>query len=255
MSGLYEDEGFHPEGFTLIDFRELEGTCAYCSKEAEDVLARGLSALASRSPEWSGPSGLHWIDSGDYHYLTEIILRSAAEPFELLLWDNHPDNQASAFEDGSDGALLSCGSWVKRLEEVNPFCRGVRWIRSSADFASLGMGAGELSGSLTGQVGAGGSGLSGISEFGAGGIPAPEEALPVYISIDLDVLGEEDARTNWDQGSMTLAELSAEIRSVLMARRVVGADICGGIPEAKGGHAEDYAVNLRSRNALLAIFR
>ena len=34
VSGMFEAEGFQPRGAAKLDFRELEGTCCYCSEEA-----------------------------------------------------------------------------------------------------------------------------------------------------------------------------------------------------------------------------
>lgn len=52
----------------------------------------------------------------------------------------------------------------------------------------------------------------------------------VYISIDKDVLSEDDAVTNWDQGNMRLEQLLELIEHIAMDRNICGIDICGEYP-------------------------
>ena len=60
-------------------------------------------------------------------------------------------------------------------------------------------------------------------------LPEPEggSPLPLYISIDKDVLRAEDADTNWDQGGMRLDRLTECLRIISRSRRIIGCDICG----------------------------
>lgn len=197
LSALYAEEGWHPAGARSLDFTSLEGTACYCSPEAEAALREGLRPV--------GHSGLCWIDTGDYHYLSKLRMESVGEPFALVLLDNHPDDQPGAFGD----ALLSCGSWVKNALE------------------GLGMLKKSFWNTLPGYCG-----------------------LPVFLSIDLDVLSREYARTDWDQGSMTLPRLLDIISAIRTEHRILGVDICGGITAAKGATAEDLLVNTRTRAVL-----
>ena len=50
--------------------------------------------------------------------------------------------------------------------------------------------------------------------------------LPLYISIDKDVLLPLYAQTDWDQGEMTLATLLTALES-LNSYSILGVDICG----------------------------
>ena len=54
-------------------------------------------------------------------------------------------------------------------------------------------------------------------------------SLPVYISIDKDVLSRKVLRTNWDQGIMTEAEFRHELDRFTMDPKIhiLGVDICG----------------------------
>lgn len=144
---------------------------------------------------------VHLIGTGDYHYATLFWAERMAEDFVLVLMDNHSDDQPGAFGPGQ----LSCGNWVLSVREL-PHCRKSVWIRSAEDFRQL-----------------------------------EEIRLPVYLSIDLDVLSREFAHTDWNQGDMTLRELESAIKGI--PTRIAGVDICGGTSESKGGTEEDAAMN------------
>ncbi len=196
ISSLYQDESWHPLDAVSIDFRKLDGCCCYCDPVAESAIRAALSPYS--------PSGLHWIDTGDYHYISKIWMEKIDEPFVLALFDNHSDDQPGAF-----GDLLSCGSWVRVARESLPMMQ--------ADYLNK------------------------------AGIPGN---LPVYISIDLDVMPPEFARTDWSQGNMSLDELLSALGRIAGGHRIIGADICGGLTIAKGATAADLAVNVRTRKIL-----
>lgn len=193
MGSLFADESWSPEGAVHLDFTSLEGTSCYLDPEAAKTIFEAIKDQPLRA--------LHWIDSGDYHYLTALWLDMLERPAELLLLDHHPDDQAPAFGDG----LLSCGGWVDYVRRHNPLLQ--------------------------------------------------QGAQEVYLSIDLDYLSRDFARTDWDQGDATLDGLFGDIRKGLAGRTLAGVDICGGISSGKGGTAEDYAVNRRTREALLDFFK
>jgi len=158
----------------------------------------------------------HDIGTGDYHYVTLFWLERVRKPFALILFDHHPDDQPGAF--GTQ--LLSCGGWVARAREL-PLMQKDLWIRDAADFPALDH------------------------------IP---DRLPVYLSIDLDVLSPEYARTDWDQGKMHLEELLSALRSLTARHSVLGVDLCGGLTLEKGASPEDQALNARTGEALWKLF-
>lgn len=201
LSGVYDDEGWLLTGAARLDFRTLEECCCYCSHEALDALRRAIGR--------QDVSGIHWIDTGDYHYITKLWLEGLSEPFLLALFDNHPDDEADSLGSG----LLSCGNWVQAAREDIPLMK--------ADFLNT------------------------------SDIPG---TLPVYLSIDLDVLSPEWARTDWSQGDMTVDELICSVERIHGTHRILGVDICGGITVAKGARPADLAVNVRTRKLLAAYF-
>ena len=189
------------------DFSFLEGTNCYCAPESAEQIRRAVSALPLHA--------FHDIGTGDYHYVSLFWLERIREPFSLVLFDHHPDDQPDAFGAG----LLSCGGWVTEARRL-PRLRTDVWIRDAADFPALER--------------------------------LPE--VPVYLSVDLDVLSREYARTDWDQGSMQLEELLAALRSLVAARPILGVDLCGGLTPEKGASPEDEALNARTGEALWELF-
>ena len=157
---------------------------------------------------------LHWIDGGDFHYATLFWLEKVDRPFGLVLVDNHPDDQPGAF--GAD--LLSCGSWVAAARTQLPLLREVYWIHG---------------GEMADPVG---------------------HDVPIYLSVDLDILGPDDARTNWDQGAMTLPQLKAFIRQLATRHEILGIDVCGGLTEAQGATGEDHTINRKTITELQELF-
>ena len=175
------------------DFSHIEGTDCYCSDEAAQRIRLLTGALPLRA--------VHFLGNGDYHHVSLFWLERIGGPFELMLFDNHPDDQPCTFGDD----LLSCGSWVIRARAL-PFCKAVRWLD----------GNGVWHRTETGREDAGRSGGTVIGD------------LPVYLSVDLDILAPECIRTNWNQGSLTVRQLIDGIACAIRGRTVIGADVCGG---------------------------
>ena len=205
FSDIYPEEGFCPEGSVMLDFRTLPGTECYCDPDAQRAIRERLAPLPARA--------LHWIDGGDYHYLSQLWMEKLDTPFTLVLFDHHRDDQPGAF----GGDLLSCGSWVAASMRDNPFHRATRWIQAAGDSIEP---------------------LDG----------------PVYLSVDKDVLSNEYARTNWDQGTMTLAELKDCIKRIAERAPILGIDVCGGLSVSKGARPEDLALNRSADEDLQAFF-
>lgn len=192
----------------IADFSALEGTNCYCSADSASRIRLAVAGLPLHA--------FHEIGTGDYHYQTLFWLERIEEPFSLVLFDHHPDDQPGAF--GAE--LLSCGSWVAAARRL-PCLRADRWIRDAAGFSALDS--------------------------------LPD--LPLYISIDLDVLSPDYARTDWDQGDMTQEELSSALRSLVASHRILGVDLCGGITPEKGASPADLALNASAGEALYGLFR
>lgn len=205
MSSCYDEQEFMPPHCRAIDLTSLEGTSCYCDAEAASLIRRTVADLPLQA--------VHWIDTGDYHYISLFWLERIDRPFALMHLDHHPDDQECAF----GGDVLSCGSWVREAREKLPMMKHCVTVYDSSAPVDI------------------------------------PEGLPVYVSLDCDVMSRDYARTDWDQGSMTLEEVKDVISSAVRGHEVIGADICGGITSDKGACSEDVDIN-RGTNRLLSDF-
>ena len=202
MTDAYLHQSFYKskKHINIIDCRDIEGTKCYLDDEAKAKIIERIGNESSK--------GIHFIDSGNYHYLSLLWLSKLDEDFNLILFDHHPDNQPPSF-----GMITSCGGWVLEATESLPH-------------------------------------LKNVYTFGVGDMPSLSDIptdLPIYISIDKDVLSRDYAITDWDQGDMTLAEMTDIIKNILECRTLIGVDICGD----SGEFAEDGAcVNNQTNQTL-----
>lgn len=72
----------YPEGIekeaddiTRIDMSDIRGTDMYCSPEAQEEIRRRLQGF--------GPEGIHFLDNGNYHYVTKLFVEKIRIPFPL----------------------------------------------------------------------------------------------------------------------------------------------------------------------------
>ena len=209
-----------------LDCRDIEGNSCYLDPQSEAELRR---RMASR-----GNAFVKWIDSGDFHYLTRLDAPLSGVAYNLILFDHHPDMQPPAL-----GRVLSCGGWLRTLLEEDLLLKNVQIIG--------------INPSLEGETGGFGDRVSVITRDELDKPYKPVSGLPVYISIDKDVLSPEFARTDWDQGTMTQFRLFEMLRAIFEANSVLGIDICGELTSAKGGREQDRQIN-RSFNAALSDF-
>ena len=106
------------------DCTDILGSLYFCSDDARTELEKRLAYIPVNA--------LHFIDSGDYHYVSLLFLQRINRPFSLLLFDHHSDCMESAF----GGGLLTCGSWVLHALENLPIKRNKEILEN---IISLGM--------------------------------------------------------------------------------------------------------------------
>ena len=202
FSGAYREEGFLSwlQEAQILDFTSLEGCCCYCDPEARKKLDDAFPQPLPR---------LRWLDSGDYHYLSHLLALKETAPFHLVLLDNHPDNQDAAFE-----GVLSCGSWVKEMEEQNPLLQDVLTIGPAGC-------ANEIPDAWLEQ----------------------RRGERVYVSLDKDIMDRAYARTDWTQGGHSLKDVEKELGRLAQKMEIVAVDICGELAPSKGATPEDLRVN------------
>lgn len=235
MSNIYKEQCFYRnvKGDTgvpvyQLDLTDLTGTDCYCDEQAQRTIKKQIERYTE--------SGLHYIDSGNYHYITKLWLDQLTEPYELVLLDHHPDMQEPLF-----GPFLSCGGWVKDALDGSSLLRHVYSVGVEETL-------------ITDKMRAYGSRVTFYTEQAmdcgwkdwcsdlTGG------TLPVYISVDKDVLAEGEVYTNWDQGKMKLEQMIMLLEQLFQKRQVLGMDICGEL-EKKPHRVSD--VHKISRNNLV----
>ena len=238
-------------GAVRIDMTDLSGTDMYCDDAAQEEILRRISPYGIR--------GIHLLDSGNYHYMTALLARQIAQPYRLVFFDHHTDCKSAMFD------LLSCGSWAKVLLDTDPNLRKMILVgppRRSME---------ELGDAVRSYLDPdasprklfflpeedlqerGTEALKEILREAAG--QNPDLPLPVYLSIDKDILSETELPTNWDQGqiSMELLEECLQIVTGDLASPseegkasdagkgagekplLLGADICGLLPLKDSG--------------------
>ncbi len=67
FTGIYENENFYKhKNIEWLDFRGLQGVYGYCSQQARKSIEDKIKSLS--------PEGIHFIDSGNFHYVSEFWL-------------------------------------------------------------------------------------------------------------------------------------------------------------------------------------
>ena len=206
FSHVYEYENFYREqNCNIVDFSNLKGTNCYCDDNTASVIKKSISPY--------NIEGLHFIDSGNYHYISSFWIERIKEPFVLVVLDNHTDMQEPAF-----GNILSCGSWVQEVLLKNQYLKKVILIgppKSSYTFVS-----------------------DKLIPIYKDDIKIKEKLKEIinlkkkykmYMSIDKDILSKSYAVTSWSQGGMNLTTLERIIK-YFYSSNTIGIDICGECP-------------------------
>ena len=210
-----------------LDCTKIEGTDCYCDDEAQAQLNKMMdeaiaSTTATNVPDAKVP-GIHFFDNGNYHYMSKLWTDRVQEPFDLVVFDHHPDMQPPRFE-----GILSCGGWILEVLKNNKFVQNVtvigvadhlvneirEWIASQTDDEHI----------LDRVQFVKESELTKFTSHFTSHIP---HSTSLYISIDKDALSTSEAATNWDQGSLTYEQLTATLTALADSHKILGIDICG----------------------------
>ena len=221
--------------FRYIDCSDIEETDMYCSKEANKRIWEKIKPY--------GIQGIHYIDSGNYHYISKIITDHIDEPFGLVMYDHHTDMQIPMVP-----GMMSCGDWAGQALSQNKNLRQL--VIVGPPEKDIDQTLESYNGSQSGRL------LIFSAEDLHGGLfenklKLIRTDLPLYISIDKDVLGTEDCETNWSQGDMSIDGLERLLGVFLGGQgeernsdaccnderyagdirhsRILGVDICGEI--------------------------
>ena len=79
FSGVYGRMRFwEHENAVWLDFKNLEGTNCYCDDEAAETITEQMRKL--------GAEGIHFLDSGNYHYATKLWTDQIRCPSTCWCW-------------------------------------------------------------------------------------------------------------------------------------------------------------------------
>ena len=218
FSGVYDEESFYlkdkgssfydvktpgslsPEThIRMLDMKNIPGTNCMCDDIAVDTIRNIFKN------EDVTPYGIHFIDSGNYHYMSALLTEMVKEPFSLVVLDHHPDMQPAMF-----GDILSCGGWVLKVQNENKYVRDVHVIGADEGLIS------KLDPEDAQKV-----------KFYSVDAYNFSTEYPIYLSIDKDVLLRSEVITNWDQGCMDCSQLFSLVKELATSGKLLGVDICG----------------------------
>ena len=209
FSGVYKEEKFYErKDVRWMDFTKTTGVNCYCTEEAEAEIKEKIKELDF--------SGIHFLDSGNYHYLSKFWTEKIEKPFSLVVFDHHTDMQEASF-----WGLLSCGSWVRECILSNKYVKEVCVIGPPSK-AFLECEKEILEKVIPINREDMGQDKSQWHEF-----LKRNKDIPVYLSLDKDILSLEEARTNWDQGDTSFEEIKEWIYELFSQCFVLGVDVCG----------------------------
>lgn len=208
FTGVYKDEDFYKDkNASIIECEDIRGTFGYTDDNAVAQIKERIHELT--------PEGIHFIDSGNYHYISKIWTDKIKHDFALIVFDHHSDMQPSLFE-----SLMSCGCWIKSALDTNTFLKKVILVGVEDQLAAK----------IPKEY------FDRIVVYSQNQLEHKEAwdklsnthlGIPVYISIDKDVLSQDAAATDWDQGDLTLKELKLLLYEIIIRETVIGVDICG----------------------------
>lgn len=238
FTGIYSEVEAEKEKLTYIDCKDILETDMYCSKEAEYEIKQRIEKF--------GPYGIHFLDSGNYHYVTKLFVEQIKAPFSLVLFDYHDDMRKRAVHEMTD-----CGSWAREIILNHPYLKQLIIIgpdQKQLENADIHIEKKLICISIQELE----------SEKAEKKLKQIENNVPFYISIDKDVMSESCAVTNWNQGRMSLTMLEDVLTLFIISGDVIGVDICGEYPLSTG-NLSDYnraeKINKETNKALFQYIR
>lgn len=223
LDGAWEEQTL---GLPELDFQDWGPRLRYSAPPAE------VHAFYRLAQDRLAPFVVY--GSGDYHYLTALLVRRVARPVTLVSFDNHPDWDRRPPRWG-------CGGWTRRALECEKVQRIYVWgcgnfelrfpSRLFADQAAL------RAQRLEPYAWAERQDEATRRRFGC--ITRQDwrrqferfsgrlAGTAVYVTVDLDCLRVEEATTNWENGLFTVADLAWAIGRLGEQSQIVAGDVCG----------------------------
>lgn len=240
FSQIYQKEDFYKKHhYEWVNCTDIEETNCYCSEEGKQKIEERMKAYS--------PNAIHFIDSGNYHYVSKLWMNKIKESFVLVVVDHHPDTQRGLLEE-----LSSCGGWVQEVLKENPYVKKVLLLGVKQELIEQ---IEPIEKSFEDKIKVYTEEQLKQQEGWLQLAKEPIEA-PIYISIDKDVLDIQEASTNWDQGTLTLENVKEMITLLQDKQKLLGVDIAGEAactlaPEDIEKYEHDCYVNNKANEVLL----
>lgn len=194
--------------YNIIDLSHKKSIIYYCDEKT----LRDMDYTIKKNKT----SKISYIGSGNFHYITYLLTKDIKKNFSLILFDNHTDTLKSEFN-----PYISCGSWVLNLLESNKYLDKVIMIGVDEKYKPT------IPYMFVNKV----EFLDKEDFFNREkfiyDLYNMINTEDIYVSIDKDVLRQEDAITNWDNGEMKLSELLYILKKLVKIKNTIGVDICG----------------------------
>ena len=204
-----------PPPARIVDLRDVgQEARLWASGAQRDYIRQCLQPADRHRPTFIG--------SGDYHYVSALLLETMAEqPVTVIVFDHHPDWERLPPRYG-------CGAWVNRALELPGVQQVLHVGAGSADLKYPAAWTGNRAAVRAGRLRlltAAALGREPDGRFAAAlaAVPTPR----VYVSVDKDCLRAAGALTNWEEGNLELEFLLRALRAIVETRTVVGLDITG----------------------------
>ena len=207
-----EQTFFQGEAYDWLDLDKIPGTNLYCEQASLRQIAHKLRPKRGKK--------ITFIGSGNYHYVSFLLLSEIEKPFTLLLFDHHTDMLPSPGD-----SIISCGSWVLDSLQKIPMLQKVILIGVAKDWIL------QIPEMMREKIAVFSEPLLHVDYVST--VHSVIEQIPteaVYISVDKDVLNMDEAATAWDQGSMQLRQLVEMVDEVAEKKEICGFDVCGEYP-------------------------
>ena len=229
----------------IIDLRDIGPNVRFWlnDKDRREIIKRIRGSRAD---------AVTFLGSGDFHHITDMLIREFSEPVSVIAFDLHPDWSILP-------PWLSCGSWVRHTVKdrnvlkcilIGTGCNALSFSIQGGDFKSLRDNRVEIYPYSHEQSAVFFRNIppnismeterypfftkihwdelknKNLTEFFLhilGHLPAKK----VYVTIDKDCLTAADALTNWEEGKLPLDDLLLMLRIIKENLDVVGMDIVG----------------------------
>ena len=195
--GLYRD---------IIDISDLHGTNTICTYDTVKQIEKIVNNKRKNT--------IYFLGNGNFHYLTFPIIQQIKESFTLIVFDHHNDAGTFPYEN-----ITTCGSWINDVIEHNKAVTEVLIIGKTKKNEKEMITKHKRKIRFLYETD--------MTQEAVQRLAKTIQTKRIYISIDRDVLTEEQVQTNWDQGNITMDELTKAVELISKDHIVIGADICG----------------------------